>query len=194
MIAQEAKYHSTCAVKLYNRVRSKLREENTSSAVPQGTKSYEEIAFLHLVSDVEEYRYDIDVRTFILSDLIAKYENFLTGILPAELGSPQKPHSTRFKNKLLSEIPDLQYFKKGKQGYLAFNSQITELLQENVGVTRDEIEARTLCDAVRILRQGIFRDENLFEGSLQDSNVQPECIPSQLLYFVRRLLGGANPS
>ena len=162
LIAQEAKYHSTCAVKLYNRVRSKLREENTSSAVPQGTKSYEEIAFLHLVSDVEEYRYDIDVRTFILSDLIAKYENFLTGILPAELGSPQKPHSTRFKNKLLSEIPDLQYFKKGKQGYLAFNSQITELLQENVGVTRDEIEA--LCDAVRILRQGIFRNENLLSS------------------------------
>ena len=65
LIAQEAKYHSSCAVMFYNSVRSKLREQETP--VSQDIRNYENIAFLHLVSDVEEFRYDTAVSTFVLS-------------------------------------------------------------------------------------------------------------------------------
>ena len=68
------------------------------------------------------------------------------------------------------------------------------MLHENVGTTGDEAEAeaKILCDAVRILRKGMLLNEYLFDGSLIDSNVQMECISSQLLFFVRKLLGGAG--
>ena len=140
LIAQEAKYHSTCAVSFYTRVRSKLREQNTPAS--QNVRNYEQIAFLHLVSDVEEYRYDTDVPTFVLSELVSKYDKILANILPEELCPPSKTHSTRLKDKLLAEIPDLHFYRNGKQGYLAFNAKITALLHENIGVSGEEAETK----------------------------------------------------
>ena len=63
----------------------------------QSIRNYEQIAFLHLVSDVEEFRYDTDVPTFVLSDLVSKYDKILWNILPEELRPPsnllvRKPH------------------------------------------------------------------------------------------------------
>ena len=130
LIALEAKYHSNCAVMYRNRVRSKKREQNTPSS--RNIRKYEGMSFFHLVSDIEEYRYDKHAPTFILCNLVKQYDSILNNILPEGLGPPST-HSTRLKQKLLAEIPDLQFFKKGKQGYLAFNSKITELLHENFG-------------------------------------------------------------
>ena len=154
LIAQEAKYHDACAISFYTRVRSKLRGQ--CAPVSQNIRHYEQIAFLHLVCDVEEYRYDSDTPIFLLSDLVSKYDKFLSDVLPAEFSPPSRTHSKRLKKKLLAEIPDLHFYRNGKQGYLAFNSKITALLQENIGVLGEEAETKILCDAVRVLRKSMF--------------------------------------
>ena len=113
LIAQGAKYHNACAVMLYNNVCPKLHDKE--KPVSEDIRNYENIAFLHLASDIEELRYDTTVPTFVLSDLVTKYDGILCDILPTELGPPSKTLSTRLKERLLAEIPDLQYFKRGKR-------------------------------------------------------------------------------
>ena len=189
LIALEVKYHSNCAVMYRNRIRSKKREQNTPSS--RNIRKYEGMAFFHLVSDIEEYRYDKDAPTFILCNLVKQYDSILNNIPPEGLGPPST-HSTRLKQKLLAEIPDLQFFKKGRQGYLAFNSKITELLHENFGDSKDDIDAKVLRDSVRILRKNMFSKLDMFNGSLLDPLVQLSSIPSLFLSFVKRLLGGAS--
>ena len=50
-----------------------------------------------------------DVAPFVMSELVKQYEKLVIEILPNNL--PQLTiHSTRLNNKLLSQIPDLQYF------------------------------------------------------------------------------------
>ena len=116
----------------------------------------------------------------------------MSAIFPPNLGAAPKAHATRLKDDILAEIPDLQYHRKGKYGYFVFNSKKTELIHEDFLSRREEIEAKTLSDALRILRKDMFSDENRFDGSLLDPNAQTTSVPSQLLSFIRRLLGGAS--
>ena len=64
------------------------------------------------VNRLEEFRYDIEALTFLLSDLLRKYDKKLVDILPQELGSSPTTHSTRLKDEILAEISDLQYRKE----------------------------------------------------------------------------------
>ena len=92
---------------------------------------------------MEEYRYDTDVPTFVLSELVSKYDKILANILPEELCPPSKTHCTpRLKDKLPD--PRLALYRNGKQGYLAFNAKITALLHENIGVSGEEAETKIL--------------------------------------------------
>ena len=134
--------------------------------------------------DIEEYRCDASAPPFLLSNLVKQYESALKELMPHELWTPSITHSTRLKENFLTEIPDLQYFKRGKQGYLVFNDKITELLHDNFGNNDDEIETKVLQDAVRILRKVMFAHKNLFSGSLCNPVAQSSSIPSLLLSFV----------
>ena len=99
----------------------------------------------------------------------------------AELGSPPATHSTRLKDEILAEISDLQFHREGKQGYLA---SIQKFSNSN------EIESKTLRDALRILCKDMFNFENRFNGSLLNQGAQTSSVPPQHLPFIRRLLGG----
>ena len=61
-------------------------------------------------------------------------------------------HSTCLKNKLLAQIPNLQYSNKGKQRFMAFNSKITELLHK-------DIEKKTDLETNKILLKYMFSGE-----------------------------------
>ena len=189
LIALEAKYHSSCALMYRNRVRSKLRQSKPTT-VAQTIQKFEHQALLKLVSALEVHRYDTGAAPFILTELVSQYESILSESLPNDLEPPAR-HSTRLKNKLLSQIPDLQYFKKGKQGYMAFNSKITELLHEDIGSNAD-LEIKTLRDANRILRKHMFTGDHQFDGSLQDSSAQSASVPATLLTFMSHLMGGCS--
>ena len=165
LIALEAKYHSTCVLAYFNRVRSKLRQSRPSTIAEQVQK-FESQALLKLVSEMEVHRYDADAAPFVMSELVDQYDKLVIEILPNNLPQPTT-HSTRLKNKLLSQIPDLQYFKKGKTGYMAFNSKITELLHDEIGRNRNQ-EIQTLLEANRILRKNMFNENHHFGGSLRE--------------------------
>ena len=164
-----------------NRVRSKLRGHSAPQSRSRSIRKHEQLAFLRVVSDIEEYRYDTSAPPFLLSNLVKQYESALKELMPHELWTPS-----------ITEIPDLQYFKRGKQGYLVFNHKITQLLHDNLGNNDDEIETKVLQDAVRILRKVMFAHNNLFSGSLCHPVAQSSSIPSLLLSFVKRLLGGGT--
>ena len=125
------------------------------------------MALHELINDLEEYRYDTDAQVFLLSDLVKKYEKNLSAIFPPTLSAAPKTHATRLKDDILAEIPDLQP---------------SELIHEDFLSRCEEIEAKTLCDA---LHKDIFSDENRFDGSLLDPNAQTTYVPSQLLSFIR---------
>ena len=117
LIALEARYHSNCAVMYRNRVRLKLRGHSAPQSQSRSIRKHEQLAFLRVVSDIEEYRYDTSAPPFLLSNLVKQYESALKELMPHELWTPSITHSTRLKEIFLTEIPDLQYFKSGKQGY-----------------------------------------------------------------------------
>ena len=94
-------------------------------------------------------------------------------------------HSTCLKNKVLAQIPNLQYFKKGKQGFMAFNSKITGLLHEDIGNNTD-------LEINRILLKHMFSGERCFNGSLKDPSVQPNSAPATLLKFSTYLMSGCD--
>ena len=75
LIALESKYHSSCAVMYRNRVRSNTREKKTPP--PHNITKYEQLAFLHLVSDIEKSRYDTDFQTSVLSNSVKEYDPIL---------------------------------------------------------------------------------------------------------------------
>ena len=71
LIALEAKYHSTCGVMYFNRVKTKIRGQNSTF---RSMRNFKEMALQDLINDLEEYRYDTDDQIFLLSDLVKKYE------------------------------------------------------------------------------------------------------------------------
>ena len=100
-------------------MRSKIRQEKPASVAEKNQK-FEHQALLKLVSGLEVYRYDPDAPPFILTELVTQYESFLAEIFQNDIDQPAR-HSTRLKNRLLEQIPDLQYYRHGKQGFMAFN-------------------------------------------------------------------------
>ena len=189
LIALEAKYHSNCVLMYRNRVRSKIRQSKPSTTAEKMQK-LEHQALLKLVSELEVYRYDTDASPFIMTELVDQHEKHSHQILPGDFPQPIR-HSTRLKNKLLEQIPDLQYFKKGKKGYMAFNAKITELLDEDIGRNADQ-EIQTLRDASRILRKYMFTGNHQFDGSLQNPTVQSTSVPDTLTKLFSHLMGGCG--
>ena len=55
LIALEARYHSNCAVMYRNRARSKLRGHSAPQSRSRSIRKHEQLAFLRVVSDIEEY-------------------------------------------------------------------------------------------------------------------------------------------
>lgn len=82
------------------------------------------------------HRYHENDILFLLIDLVKRNELFITKFLSDDRQTPAL-YSTRLRNKLLAQVSDLQYFKKGKQRFMAFNSDITELLYNDIRKNAD---------------------------------------------------------
>ena len=85
LIALEEKHYNTCGTMYYNRVKSKIREEQPTF---QGIKKFRYSALLDLENDLEEFRYDIEAPTLLPSDFIRTYNKKLADIFQTEFGSP----------------------------------------------------------------------------------------------------------
>ena len=102
MVAIDAVYHTNCLVAFYNRARKKYSTENADD---QSASRLHAIAFAEVVSYIEGFREcQKTVPVFTLVELSKMY----SGVLE-DLGVDQTTqiHSSRLREKLEAEIPDL---------------------------------------------------------------------------------------
>ena len=147
MIAQDAMYHRGCLSNLYR---------NASSVQLEGHYTDQErrlhgIAFSELISFIEETVTSSQDRIpiFKLSDLRKLYCRHLEhlGIL-----LETRVHSTRLKNRTLSQFEDMSAHKEGKEVILMFNRDIGEAVSSAASINYDD-EGFILAKAACILRR-----------------------------------------
>ncbi|CAG2257301.1 unnamed protein product [Mytilus edulis] len=125
LIAQEAKYHSKCLVSLYNRAsRIEMKNDNVES---KKERQIHGIAFSELVSYINETRScDETISVYKLSDLCKLYTERIT-CLGADVSS--RVNSSRLKDRIVSNFPDLDAYKQGRENILAFKDDIGPALK-----------------------------------------------------------------
>ena len=103
LISQEAVYHSSCLVSLYN----KTIRNRTESSGDKADKMFQGIALAELFSYTEEARTEStnSIPVFKLSDLAKLYTSRLNQLGVNILG---RIHITDLKNRILSNFPDMQ--------------------------------------------------------------------------------------
>ena len=105
MPAIDSYYHTGCLTDLYNRLRNiSNEEENITTQV-----SLEAIALAELVAYIED---NAKQTVFKPSDLSKLYSSRLE-----QLGAyvPERVNSTRLKERLLSQLPDLREYSEGER-------------------------------------------------------------------------------
>lgn len=184
VVALELKYHCSCLTALYNRERAHIAQKNKETLKSSQEKDFIPLVFSELLTYVIEKRYSTDEpATFRLAELVSLYkerlEQFGTDIPDV--------NSTRLKERLLSEIPGLVAYKKGRDVLLAFDKDIGPVLSEASSYT----DAIILAKAAKILRRHMVEHKCKFEGSLYENSVY-DSLPSALLQFICMIEHGAD--
>ena len=120
LVVLEAKYHAPCLAPLYKkaeRFKEEGGEDETSPRLPEGIVLAELVFFIaesRMVSSAE-------LPVFILSELVDKYTSRLK-----QLGKNTSAlvHTTRLKDRILSQIPALEEHKQGRDVFSAFKTDL----------------------------------------------------------------------
>ena len=173
-IAQELKYHLECLTDLYNRERSHLRATKRHEQECAPEEDAHPQAFLELVTYlVETSRSSEGPTVFRLADIVNLYTKRLE-----QLGvEAPAVNSTRLKEKLLSEVPELEAHKQGKDVFLAFQKDVSFVLSD---ASDYYSEAIILGKAANILRRHMLNHKSKFCGTYHEGCIQ-QAIPPTLL-------------
>ena len=185
-VAQELKYHSSCLAALYNKERAYLtvleNEKKCLGSLPE--KDVYPLVFSEVLTYIVETKTSSDSPTiFRLADLVSLYKQRLEQL---GIDAPDV-NSTRLKDKLLAEIPELEAHKKGRDILLAFDKDVGLALSEASNYS----EAIVLAKAAKILRKNMIEHKSKFDGTFHGGCVE-EAIPSTLLQFVCMIQHGAD--
>ena len=101
----------------------------------------------------------------------------------------ERTHATRLKEKLLTQIPDLEAHKVKYDIMLPFKYHVGETLLD-VKARDQESDAVVLIRAGNIDRNEIFQKQCKFTGSLTE--VYHHDKPASLTVLVQMILGGTN--
>lgn len=190
LVASEAKYHAKCLVALYNAAERKKTTDSTNTSEDVDKQNHYARAFAELLSFIDDsITENHDQNTspvFRLSDLRKLYSDRLL-----QLGvSCPYVHSTRLKDRILANFPELKAFKEGRDILLISNDDIGVALRKACESDADD-DALTLSRAARIVRKDIMNSQIKFNGSFLP-NCQAEAIPHSLATLVAMLLYGPN--
>jgi hypothetical protein len=178
MVAIEAKYHPICLLNLYRKASRVEAAEKRS----QFTFQSESFAFAEVISYIEDCRASNAV--YKLSDLIDIYISQLNCISPNP--NKQRPHATRFKERLLCNLPDLTAYNHGKEVLLTYKENVGLVLNQANNADADAIH---LMRTAKLIRNEIFLNDFEFTGSFS-GNCQREAVPQSLLSLVNMILSG----
>ncbi|KAK4304447.1 hypothetical protein Pmani_023602 [Petrolisthes manimaculis] len=182
-VAQELQYHRACLTKLYNRERSMMRKENMESLPNKDKDKYLQVFSELLLYITETNSSTNDPVVFRLADLVSLYQQRLKQL---GIHNPNV-NSTRLKDQLLSEIPELEAHKKGRDVLLAYTEDVGSVLSTAVDYT----EAIIITKAAKILRQRMIDHKSVFAGTFDDNCVE-DSVPQVLLQFVSMIEHGAD--
>ena len=144
------------------------------------------IAFAELVVFLEDKSSDEDsAAVFRRTDLVKLYKDRLEH-LGVTLDS--RIHSTRLKNRLIIELPELRAPLKGRDTLLTFQKNIGSAPKKACGHDSD---AMHLARAAEVVCEEIFEKYFSFDGSSQ-ADCQKDAAPLSLLALVNMILDGPN--
>ena len=148
----------------------------------------ESVAFAELVLYMEECQQKTHPTgsIFKLSELVNLYTQRLEQ-LGADLST--RIHPTRLKERLLTQMPNLEANKSNYEVVLTFKEDVgTALLL--ACQNDDDGDAIVLMRAANIVRKDILQMNYHFNGSLDDD--QYDILPQSLIALVQMILGGSN--
>jgi len=182
MIAIEAKYHNRCLCALYNRARKAMPKDDDDAE----NDRLHGIAFAELVVFMEDMCSDEDsAPVFKLADIANLYK-----IRLEQLGVTvdSRIHTTRLKNRLLYELPDLRAHSEGRDTLLTFEMNIGPALKK---ACDHDSDAMHLVRAAQVVCREMFERKFSFDGSFQ-LDCQKDAVAPSLLALVNMILDGAN--
>ena len=97
---------------------------------------------------------------------------------------PERVNSTRLKERLLSQLPDLREYNEGREVKLAFSSDISAALQFAQDYDYDA-EAIHLAKAATFVRKEMLTKQQHLNGSFE-SDCHHQAVPKSLLALVTK--------
>lgn len=178
MTAIDARYHDICLASFYNKsCKSKLDDiHNTTS--PQS------LALAELISHIMDTHDKENCPKFKLSELCKLYSNRIDQLCP----DAPKTNSTRVKERLMVQLPQLRAYNHGREVWLMFDDDVGETVKRATLYDEDCASVHLAC-AASIVRDEILKQETFFDRSMK-TGCQKESIPRSLLTLVKMILQG----
>ena len=125
MVATEAEYHANCLTSFY-KLHLNYVERSSQTTTSNHIRG---IVFAEIVAYIQEARYDDDKPMFKLADLVQLCNDRLR-----ELGEDDKVHSSRLKEDILSQIPNLSahasVHRQCQNIIIMFDMDVADLVQQ----------------------------------------------------------------
>ena len=186
LIAQEAKYHLKCLVKLRNRYRSYQRKNQEKEQVIINEKTNECRVFVELTTYIEK-AVESGTLLFRLADLHSLYVDRLS-----DFGINKTVNKTRLKKELLNHFSEAQEQCVGKSTAIVFKKGMENMLKEALRKRDHSEEATILAKAAMIIRKDVFSHKSFkFDGSFS-TKCQENALPSSLKSLISLIYNGLN--
>jgi len=172
MIALDACYHARCLIELYNRTRN---AQSTGSQDTNQERAMLAVVFVELVLYIEETRQDEETTpVFRMADLVLLYESRMEQ-LGVQLDT--RVRSTRLKQRLLAQFPNMRAHTKGRDILMSFEEDIGSAFAKACELDSDS-DAVHLARAAQIVRRHMFGEARTFAGFPE--RCQEETVPPLL--------------
>ena len=176
LVAIEARYHKACLTALGNRVRA-------FNASQSKVDSEDDIIVGVVLDEIASYirdcsRIENSVPVFKLSDL----KRICCERLQEHGASEEMQatiHSTRLKEKILEQLPELSEHKKGREVILTLKEEAGTAIFDSC-LYSGEDDGRCLARAAKIIRKHMFPEDN---------ETQDAVVPSSLYSLIKLILG-----
>ena len=142
-----------------------------------------------MVSYIEEIRAEstTSIPVFKLTELAKLYADQLEELGAKIMGSI---HTTRLKDRILANIPDMQAHKHGRDVLLAFNEDIRTVLKNAYGHDFDD-EGMILSQAARIVQRSMSEAKYSFNSTFV-KDCHSQSVPGLLLSLVKMILSESS--
>lgn len=111
LIAQEAKYHPKCVVRIYN----KSRRAECKNEEDREVMACEGMAFADLLIFIQAKLDESPDFVFKMGKLMKQYQERIDMLLDLPLGTTKHIHTTRTRMKILAHFPHLKALKSGRE-------------------------------------------------------------------------------